>query len=122
MTNVYKKEFYVGGEKVKVGILSTNPDETWLINELDNILCEKCQNIDGQLILNNEFFSLAVRKVKEILNYQNEKADNEENPVYYKFYRDGGTMVRYGWCDNSYSICDVIRTGGTRHVRIADKI
>ena len=21
--------------------------------------------------------------------YQNEKADNEENPVYYKFYRDG---------------------------------
>lgn len=89
MTNVYKKEFYVGGEKIKVGILSTNPDETWLVNELDNILCEKCQNIDGQLILNNEFFSLAVRKVKEILNYQNEKADNEENPVYYKFYRDG---------------------------------
>lgn len=89
MTNVYKKEFYVGGEKVKVGIFSTNPDETWLINELDNIFCEKCQNIDGQLILNNEFFSLAVRKVREILNYQNEKADNEENPVYYKFYRDG---------------------------------
>lgn len=89
MTNVYKKEFYVGGEKIEVGILSTNPEETWLINELDNILCEKCENINGQLILNNEFFSLAVRKVKEILNYQNEKADNEENPVYYKFYRDG---------------------------------
>lgn len=89
MTNVYKKEFYVGGEKIKVGILSTNPEETWLINELDNILCEKCQNINGQLILNNEFFSLAVRKVKEILNYQNEKADNEENPVYYKFYSNG---------------------------------
>lgn len=52
-------------------------------------MCEKCENINGQLILNNEFFSLAVRKVKEILNYQNEKADNEENPVYYKFYRDG---------------------------------
>lgn len=31
-------------------------------------------------------------------------------------------MVRYGWCDNSYSICDIIRTGGTRHVRITGQI